>query len=96
MLTTHFDPIGYLTSQYESSRLASMSSDDVLAYLIEQQRSEGISGMEMAYRLGISETNWSHARRGRRGLTVKQIERAIQHYPQLAERFARPTEAKAS
>lgn len=70
-----------------------MSSEDVLSYLVAQQKQEGISGMEMALRLGMSETNWSHARRGRRGLTVKQIERAIQHYPELAERFAQPTKA---
>lgn len=73
-----------------------MSSADVLAYLIEKQTTEGISGMEMAQRLGISETNWSHARRGRRGLTVKQIERAIQHYPEIADRFAQPAQAVAS
>lgn len=74
-----------------------MSSADVLAYLIEKQTEEGISGVEMAQRLGISETNWSHARRGRRGLTVQQIERAVQHYPDLLERFARPAaEAVAS
>jgi hypothetical protein len=76
-----------------------MSSADVLAYLIERQADEGISGMEMAYRIGISETNWSHARRGRRGLTVKQIERAIQHYPELRDLFAaqdEPAEAVAS
>lgn len=65
-----------------------MSSEDVLGYLIAQQTKEGLSGMEMAQRLGISETNWSHARRGRRRLTVKQIERAIQHYPDLAQLFA--------
>lgn len=72
-----------------------MSSADVLAYLIEKQAEEGLSGMEMAQRLGISETNWSHARRGRRGLTVKQIERAIEHYPELAERFAKTAQAVA-
>jgi hypothetical protein len=71
-----------------------MSSADVLAYLVEKQAEEGISGMEMAQRLGISETNWSHARRGRRKLTVAQIERAIQHYPEIAERFAQPAAAE--
>lgn len=74
-----------------------MSSADVLGYLIDRQRAEGISNMEMAYRLGTSESNWSHARRGRRGLTVKQIERAIQHYPELTDLFALPsTDAVAS
>lgn len=77
---------------------SAMSTADVLAYLIEQQETEGISGMEMALRIGISETNWSHARRGRRGLTVKQIQRAIQHYPALLAKFAlpEPDEEKAS
>jgi hypothetical protein len=70
-----------------------MSSDDVLAYLIERQREEGLSGMAMAQRLGISETNWSHARRGRRRLTVAQIERAIACYPELAGRFAQQAAA---
>jgi DNA-binding transcriptional regulator YdaS (Cro superfamily) len=70
-----------------------MSSEDVLAYLIERQEREGISGMAMAQRLGMSETNWSHARRGRRGLTVKQIERAIEHYPELASRLGQPSQA---
>lgn len=70
-----------------------MSSEDVLAYLIERQEREGISGMAMAQRLGMSETNWSHARRGRRGLTVKQIERAIEHYPELASRLGQPAQA---
>lgn len=73
-----------------------MSNEDVLSYLVGKQTEEGISGMEMAQRLGISETNWSHARRGRRKLTVKQIERAIQHYPEIADRFAQPAEAVAS
>jgi hypothetical protein len=62
-----------------------MSSADVLAYLIDKQRKEGIPALRMAERLGISETNWCHARKGRRGLTVKQIERAIELYPEIAD-----------
>lgn len=73
-----------------------MSSADVVAYLIQKQADEGIPAHVMAQRIGTTETNWSHARRGRRGLTVKQIERAIQHYPDIAERFAMPAEAVAS
>jgi hypothetical protein len=65
-----------------------MSSADVLAYLVEQQCAEGIPGFVMAARLGMGETTWSHVRRGKRRLTVAQIERAIQHYPELAVRFA--------
>lgn len=72
-----------------------MSSADVLAYLIERQKAESLSGMEMAQRIGISETNWSHARRGKRGLTVKQIERAIQCYPELRDLFAAQSEPAA-
>jgi hypothetical protein len=69
-----------------------MSSEDVLTYLVERQRVEGISASAMARRLEISETQWSHLRNGRghRRLTVKQIERAIALYPELAERFAAP------
>jgi hypothetical protein len=73
-----------------------MSSADVVSYLIEKQAEEGIPAHVMAQRIGTTETNWSHARRGRRGLTVAQIERAIQHYPEIAERFARPSQAVAS
>lgn len=65
-----------------------MSSAHIVPYLMERQRVEGISGMEMAHRIGISETNWSHARRGRRGLTVKQIERAIEYYPEIRNMLA--------
>ena len=70
-----------------------MSSEDVLAYLVDRQRLEGITASTMARRLEISETQWSHLRnrRGHRRLTVKQIERAIALYPELAERFAAPS-----
>lgn len=73
-----------------------MSSADVVAYLVEKQAEEGIPAHVMAQRIGTTETNWSHARRGRRGLTVKQIENAIAHYPELSERFAQPRKAVAS
>lgn len=72
-----------------------MSSADVVPYLIERQTTEGISGMAMAQRLGMSETNWSHARRGRRRLTVAQIENAIQHYPEIRDLFGTVTESEA-
>lgn len=70
-----------------------MSSADVVAYLVEKQAEEGIPAHVMAHRIGTTETNWSHARRGRRRLTVAQIERAIAHYPELAERFVQQAAA---
>lgn len=70
-------------------------SEAVLAYLIERQRADGLSGVAMAQRLGLSETQWSHLRHGRRKLTVALVERAIVLYPELAERITAP-EAVAS
>ena len=70
-----------------------MSSEDVLAYLLGKQSEEKISATAMASRLGMGETAWCHVRKGRRRLTVGQIERAIAHYPEIAERFARPVQA---
>jgi len=70
-----------------------MSSEDVLAYLVGKQSEEKISATAMASRLGMGETAWCHVRKGRRRLTVGQIERAIQCYPDLAERFAQPAQA---
>lgn len=72
-----------------------MSSADVVAYLVQKQAEEQIPAHVMAQRIGTTETNWSHARRGRRGLTVAQIERAIHHYPELAELFAKPATPEA-
>lgn len=65
----------------------------VLAFLIERQRAEGITGAAMAQRLGMGETQWSHIRRGRAKLGVPHIERAIVHYPELAERFVQQAAA---
>lgn len=65
----------------------------VLAYLIERQQAEGITGAAMAQRLGMGETQWSHIRRGRSKLGVRHIERAIACYPELADRFAQPAAA---
>lgn len=67
-----------------------MSSADVVAYLIAKQTEEGIPAHVMASRIGTTETNWSHARRGRRGLTFAQIERAIQHYPEIRDMIGQP------
>lgn len=69
-----------------------MSSNDVIPFLIRKTSDEKISAAEMARRIGISETNWSHARRGLRGLTVKQIERAIALYPEIRDMLGSETE----
>lgn len=67
-----------------------MSNEDVVSYLLGKQSEERISATAMASRLGMGETAWCHVRRGRRRLTVAQIERAIQHYPEISEKFALP------
>ena len=72
-----------------------MSSADVVAYLIEKQSAEKIPAHVMAQRIGTTETNWSHARHGRRKLTVAQIERAIQHYPEIRELLGQPAAPEA-
>lgn len=68
--------------------------DVVLAYLVERQSAEALTGAAMARRLGMGETHWSHIRRGRLNLTVEHIERAIQLYPEIVERLgATPSES---
>lgn len=57
--------------------------DDVLAYLLDRQRDEGVSATAMARRLGLSVGLWCHIRKGRRHLTVAQIDRAIALYPEI-------------
>jgi hypothetical protein len=55
-----------------------------VAYLIERQRIEKISAAEMARRLGLSEANWCHTRKGRRPLQASAAARASLLYPELA------------
>lgn len=69
-----------------------MSSKDVIPFLVRKTSDEAISAAEMARRIGISESNWSHARRGARGLTVKQLERAIELYPEIRELLGTPSD----
>lgn len=69
--------------------------DAVLAYLIERQSSERLTGAAMAQRLGMGETQWSHIRRGRANLTAEHIDRAIQLYPEIAERLAEAAREQA-
>lgn len=61
----------------------------VLAYLIERQSVEGLTGAAMAQRMGVSETHWSHIRKGRAHLGVHHIERALELYPELLERIGK-------
>lgn len=71
-----------------------MATSDILAYLIEQQVSAGLSGREMAARLGMREQEWSRIRNGHRPLGPLQRERAARAFPGVLEiLFAR---AKAS
>lgn len=62
-------------------------SEAALAYLVERQAAEGLTGAAMAARLGLSETQWSHIKRGRSKLGLRHIERAIALYPDIVERF---------
>lgn len=57
----------------------------IVAYLIGRQRADGISAAEMARRLGLSEANWCHTRKGRRPLQKAAADRARLMYPELVE-----------
>lgn len=72
-----------------------MSSEDVVSYLLGKQSEERISATAMASRLGMGETAWCHVRRGRRRLTVAQIERAIQRYPEIRDILGQPEQPQA-
>ena len=64
---------------------------DVRSRLIAKQDDDGLSGREMALRLGMTETYWSHIRNKRRPLSLKVIRRALAVYPDLAYPFLAET-----
>lgn len=57
--------------------------EELVTYLEEQQSALGMTARDMAARLGLSESNWSHIRRSRRRLPVAVLERAIKEFPGL-------------
>lgn len=62
-----------------------MQSDIARDYLLARQRAERMTAREMARRIGITEANWCHVRKGRRALAPVQILRACTAYPELLD-----------
>lgn len=60
-------------------------ADRALAWLIAEQDTQGLSGREMAARIGMREQEWSRIRRGHRTLSAVYRERACQAFPELRE-----------
>jgi hypothetical protein len=59
--------------------------DELVAYLEAQQQGEPpLTNWQMAARLGISESNWSHIKRRRR-LPHRVFELAVVEFPGLLE-----------
>jgi hypothetical protein len=58
-------------------------------YLMGRQVAEGLTSKAMAARLGMSQANWCHVRKGRRRLAPIQILRACRIYRELYELLCR-------
>ena len=64
--------------------------DPLVLRLIERQAEAGMTSRQMAARLEITEQNWCHIRKGRRGrhgLPLRVMKRAFAVYPELAVLF---------
>lgn len=90
--TAQLPRFAYLRSFTRAAMLSPMSTatapdmaEKARAWLVAYQESEGISGRELAARIGIREQDWSRIRNGHRRIAPIQRERACLAFPALRE-----------